>query len=285
MLAAKINIKVVIYPPAKARIKVLVIVPIISFPIFMELLNKSICLIFLFTSYISNKDKLYRELSIEVFKLIKELKINEAYIKIAQFEHNQVFKRGIGIDWSKEAQTGMSKNDIKSYENIIKSETDNINLIIASISGILLGVNSKNTAKIYSDYLVNIIDIADEINYTQSLIHSEREMNDYIETGIDKYKILGTLDKNTCEKCGKLDGKVFNYKDKKIGVNCPPFCKKCRCTTVHYFKDDSISERIARNPDTGKTFYVPSNMTYIDYKKVFIDKEISLQEWTKKTKK
>ena len=56
MLAAKININVVIDPPAKARIKVLVIVPIISFPIFMELLNKSICLIFLFTSYISNKD-------------------------------------------------------------------------------------------------------------------------------------------------------------------------------------------------------------------------------------
>lgn len=230
-------------------------------------------------SYTSDKDKLYKNLSIEVFNLVKELKINEAYIKIAQFEQNQVFKRGIGIDWSKEAQIGMNKNNIKFYERIIKSETENIDLVIASISGILLGENSKKIAKIYSNHLSNISNIEDEINYNQSLINSKLDIKNYKEMSVDKYQILGTLDKNTCEKCGNLDGKVFRYKDTKIGINYPPFCKKCRCTTVPYFENDSKGERAARNPDTGKTFYVPSNMTYIDYKKVFIDKEISLKEW------
>lgn len=235
--------------------------------------------------YTINNNKLYRDLSIEVFSLIKELNINEAYIKIAQFEQKQVFKRGMGIDWDKEAKSGISKKDIKSYEDMIKEESENINLVIVSIAGILLGVNSKKIAQMYSEYLDNYSNITDEINYIQSIIHSKKEMNDYIETGVNEYQILGTLDKNTCEKCGNLDGKVFSCKDKKIGANYPPFCKKCRCTTVPYFKDDSIRERAAKNPDTGKTFYVPSNMTYIDYKKVFIYKEISLQEWIKNNKK
>lgn len=192
-------------------------------------------------SYTLAKDKMYKDLTIEVFNLVKVLKINEAYIKIAQFEQNQVFKRGLGIDWDKESQIGMSKKDIKSYEDIIKAETENINLVIASIAGILLGVNSKKTAQIYSDYLENRSNITYEINYVQSIIHSKEEMNDYIEAGVNKYQILGTLDKNTCEKCGNLDGKVFSYKDRKIGINYPPFCKKCRCTTIPCFEDNSIS--------------------------------------------
>lgn len=191
--------------------------------------------------YISNNNKLYRDLSIEVFTLIKEVNINEAYIKIVQFEQKQVFKRGMGIDWDKEAKLGMSKKDIKSYEDMIKAESGDINLVIASIAGILLGVNSKKTAEIYCDYLDKYSNIIDEINYVQSIIHSKKEMNDYIEVGVNKYQILGTLDKNTCEKCGDLDGKVFSCKDNKIGVNYPPFCKKCRCTIVPYFEDDSIS--------------------------------------------
>ena len=230
-------------------------------------------------AYTSNKDKIYINLTIEVFNLVKDIKINEAYIKIAKFEQNQVFKRGISIDWSKEAESGMSNNEIKSYESIIKSETKNTDLVIASICGILLGENPKKVAKIYSDYLSNISDIEDEINYTQSLIRSKKEISEYKGVSSGKYQILGVLDKKSCEKCGSLDGKVFSYKEKKIGVNYPPFCKKCRCITVPYIEADIISERAARNPETGKTFYVPSNMTYIDYKKVFIDKEISLQEW------
>ena len=192
-------------------------------------------------SYTLAKDKMYKDLTIEVFNLVKVLKINEAYIKISQFEQNQVFKRGLGIDWDKESPIGMSKKDIKSYEDIIKAETENINLVIASIAGILLGVNSKKTAQIYSDYLENRSNITYEINYVQSIIHSKEEMNDYIEAGVNKYQILGTLDKNTCEKCGNLDGKVFSYKDRKIGINYPPFCKKCRCTTIPCFEDNSIS--------------------------------------------
>ena len=43
-------------PPANAKIKVLVIVPIISFPIFIELLNKSLNVILLLILFISNID-------------------------------------------------------------------------------------------------------------------------------------------------------------------------------------------------------------------------------------
>lgn len=83
----------------------------------------------------------------------------------------------------------------------------------------------------------NINDIEDDINYTQSLIHSKKEINYYVETGVDKYQILGAFNKYSCKKCSSLDGKIFDYTEIEIGVNYPPFCKKCRCTTVTYFKD------------------------------------------------
>ncbi|MCI5628721.1 MAG: hypothetical protein MR346_03710 [Clostridium sp.] len=40
-------------------------------------------------------------------------------------------------------------------------------------------------------------------------------------------------------------------------------------------------EKSARNPDTGKLFNIPANMRYLDFKKVFIDKEITFDEWKK----
>ncbi len=86
--------------------------------------------------------------------------------------------------------------------------------------------------------------------------------------GAEKYQIIGTLDTQTCSKCGKMDGKVFDFKKYEIGVTAPPFCKDCRCTIMPYFDDDfdDVGERIARGYD-GKTYYVPENMTYSEWKK------------------
>lgn len=45
----------------------------------------------------------------------------------------------------------------------------------------------------------------------------------YEELGVEKYKILATLDNRTSPICQKLDGEVFNVKDAVVGVNMPPF--------------------------------------------------------------
>lgn len=86
---------------------------------------------------------------------------------------------------------------------------------------------------------------------------------------VERFEIVATLDNNTSAICQDLDGHVFDMKDYQVGVTAPPFHPWCRTTTVPYF-EDNYGERAARGAD-GKTYYVPGNMKYADWKKSFVD--------------
>ena len=234
-------------------------------------------------SYILNQKQLYNDLIRDVFTLIKELNINDAYIKIANYEKDRVFKRGMGIDWSKEAKVGINKKEEETYKDLLKFEFNNSNLAVVSLAGILLGIDSSKTAKLFKDYLEEDDDLVENIHYIQSIIFSKRQIKEYSELGESKYQIIVAFDKNVCEKCASMDDKVFKCSEAKVGINLPPFCKKCRCTIGLILEDDYLGngEKSARNPDTGKLFNIPANMRYLDFKKVFIDKEITFDEWKK----
>lgn len=91
---------------------------------------------------------------------------------------------------------------------------------------------------------------------------------------VEQFEVVATLDSRTSSICQELDGKVFDMKDYEAGVTAPPFHVYCRTTTVPYFDDEfNIGERAARDPETGKTYYVPSNMTYPKWKQSFVDGE------------
>ncbi len=95
------------------------------------------------------------------------------------------------------------------------------------------------------------------------------ELKAYAEFGIDKYKYLATLDSRTSPMCAELDGEVFNVSDAVPGENYPPLHAWCRSTTIAYFDDDA-GTRIARDKD-GKTYKVPSDMTYEEWKEKYVD--------------
>ena len=82
----------------------------------------------------------------------------------------------------------------------------------------------------------------------------------YKELDVEKYEIVATLDSHTSEICQGLDGKVFDMKDYEVGITAPPFHPWCRTCTVPYF-EDNYGERAAKGAE-GKTYYVPSDMTY-----------------------
>lgn len=112
--------------------------------------------------------------------------------------------------------------------------------------------------------------IVKEITYEDLLLEAEEQRKQYENSKVKKYKILGTLDFETCSKCGKMDGKVFDLKDYKPGITAPPFHDGCRCTTTPHLDEDLWEdlkdERIARGKD-GKTYYVPGDMTYSQWRK------------------
>lgn len=95
------------------------------------------------------------------------------------------------------------------------------------------------------------------------------------ELGVEQYEIVATLDSHTSDICQSLDGKHFPMKDFQAGVTAPPFHVNCRSTTVPYFDENfgDIGERAARDKD-GKTYYVPSDMKYSEWKAKFVDKSV-----------
>lgn len=87
------------------------------------------------------------------------------------------------------------------------------------------------------------------------------EFKAYEELGVEQYLYLATLDYKTCRRCQPLDGRIFNTKDKREGVNAPTIHPHCRCTTTVPVE---FARRWARDPITGKGVKIP-NMTYSEW--------------------
>lgn len=108
----------------------------------------------------------------------------------------------------------------------------------------------------------------------EAYFSSAAQEKSYKDLGVEQYEVLATLDSHTSEICQNLDGKVFDMKDYKAGVTAPPFHVRCRSTTVPHLDEelwgDSKGERAARDKD-GKTYYVPDDITYPQWKETFVD--------------
>lgn len=105
----------------------------------------------------------------------------------------------------------------------------------------------------------------------QAYFSSAAQKDCFNDLDVEEYEIVATLDSHTSDICRSLDGKVFKMSDYKPGVTAPPFHVYCRSTTAPHFKDNfDAGERAARGAD-GKTYYVPDDVTYSEWKRAFVD--------------
>lgn len=93
------------------------------------------------------------------------------------------------------------------------------------------------------------------------------------DLGVERFEIVATLDSHTSEICQEADGQVKPMSEFEPGVTAPPFHVNCRSTTVPYFDDEFAlgGERAARDSETGKTYYVPADMTYKEWQQAFTE--------------
>lgn len=103
----------------------------------------------------------------------------------------------------------------------------------------------------------------------QAYFHSEAQKEAFNDLDVEEFEVVATLDKDTSEICQEMDGKHFPMKDYEAGVTAPPFHPWCRSVTVPWFADNYTGERAARDAD-GKTYYVPDDMKYSDWKKKYV---------------
>lgn len=106
----------------------------------------------------------------------------------------------------------------------------------------------------------------------EAFFSSAAQKDCFDELDVEQFEIVATLDSHTSDICRGMDGKHFPMSEWKVGVTAPPFHVHCRSTTVPYFDDefDAVGERAARDEETGKTYFVPGNMTYKEWEKSFV---------------
>lgn len=92
----------------------------------------------------------------------------------------------------------------------------------------------------------------------------------YKELDVEMQEFCATLDSHTSDTCREMDGELVKSSDIQIGVNAPPLHCRCRSVMVPYF-EDNITERAARDPETGKTVYINGNMSYKDWHAQFVE--------------
>ncbi len=98
---------------------------------------------------------------------------------------------------------------------------------------------------------------------------SEAQLETFKELKVERYMIVATLSGTTCEDCGAEDGVVKPLSEFQPGVTAPPFHPNCRCVTKPYDEDvEKYATRIARDAETGETFYMEPGTTYKDWKRL-----------------
>ncbi len=128
-----------------------------------------------------------------------------------------------------------------------------------------------------SELMKELVDLSDVGQYACSrLIRTEAnamrsltEQKVSKDLGLKKYRIIATLDMRTSEVCQEKDLTIGEWEGAEVGIDIPPFHPNCRSIAVDYFENEDYSklERIAKDPVTGKTTYIPGNMTYDQWMK------------------
>lgn len=143
------------------------------------------------------------------------------------------------------------------------------------LAGFMTGRSyAKTAAKIQEQMQVRAWEARRLVRTESTYIANMAELESYKECGIKKYRFVATLDLRTSDICRGMDGKEFSVDDAMPGKNLPPLHPWCRSTTIAVIDGvvtDGLKRR-ARDPKTGKTYLVPDNMTYKEWKKTIVEK-------------
>lgn len=103
----------------------------------------------------------------------------------------------------------------------------------------------------------------------QAFFSAAAQQDAFNQLGVEEFEIVATLDSHTSLICQDMDGRHFPMSQYEPGVTAPPFHVWCRSTTCPYFDDEfSAGDMRAARNEEGKTYYVPADMKYSDWKAV-----------------
>lgn len=178
--------------------------------------------------------------------------------------NNKTIERILSYEWSGNNYSGRIWNNKQQLSKTIKEEI--IQMLIRGESS--KKVSQRVATRMNASYKNAVRLVQTEHSY----VMEQANKITYEDLKVEKYQFLATPDERTCKVCGNLDLKIFNVKDMIPGKNCSPLHPSCRCTSLLYYEDedDENSTRFARDKN-GKRIEIPSNMTFNEWKKKYID--------------
>ncbi len=197
------------------------------------------------------------------YELQKGFRIGWDIAGLDQAQIEKVIRKPWAVD-GKNFSERIWGNKAKLISEVHKELTQNIMLGADPQKAIDAIAKKMNTSKHNAGRLV----------MTEEAYFSSAAQKDcFNDLGVEQYEIVATLDSHTSEICQEMDGKVFPMKDFEPGITAPPFHVFCRSTTVPHFDENfgQVGERAARDEKTGKTYYIPDDMKYEDWKETFVD--------------
>ncbi len=197
------------------------------------------------------------------YELQKGFRIGWDIAGLDQVQIEKVIRKPWAVD-GKNFSERIWGNKAKLISEVHKELTQNIMLGADPQKAIDAIAKKMNTSKYNAGRLV----------MTEEAYFSSAAQKDcFNDLGVEQYEIVATLDSHTSEICQEMDGKVFPMKDFGPGITAPPFHVFCRSTTVPHFDENfgQVGKRAARDEKTGKTYYVPADMTYKEWKESFVE--------------
>lgn len=197
------------------------------------------------------KDNYYRT----IYDIHKAIGVGASFSYI----DNDMIKEVLAFPWSG-----------RHYSNRLWSNRTKLkNAMVEELTQMLIqGKGVKETSKALSKRLdVDLKNCVRLIQTEHSYFMSESTAKAYEELGVEKYQFIATLDNRTSEICQKLDGKVFNLKDRVVGVNASPMHVSCRSCEIPYI-DNDYSTRFARD-SKGKRIEIDASVTYKEWAKIY----------------
>lgn len=165
-------------------------------------------------------------------EVIESTKLYINNIKKAYYNNMFDIQKGLGVGFS------VAQMPVDVIQEILKNEWsgkhfstrvwNNTDVLAKKlqeviISGLMSGKSSRRMAKELRE-LTDYGKFAAErlIRTETTYVTNMAEIEGYKECGIDKYIFIATLDLRTSEQCRKMDRKVIDVDDAKVGINLSP---------------------------------------------------------------
>ena len=176
------------------------------------------------------RDRVNR-LTDRISRTIEYIRTDNTQKIVAEYACDKVPDKPFSLPYNAEAVLS-DVSAIQEYRHLGHDTDRELAICIVSI---MFKTDFKGILQTLSD--IGYLDVSDsEIHTAFTSVCCLRNIAEFRNAGIKKYKILSCGGKSTCSKCSKMNGKIFHISDAVIGKTLPPFCDSCRCTIIGDFE-------------------------------------------------